>query len=110
MEAMLRTFKLGPKDLERISAAPNEPHHHAFEELIIGVAGTLEHFIDYRSESIDAPFVSFVTKGKVHRVRPAAKDGRCDMTVIRLRCWLAICGTLMPRSNSTVAASSGAEA
>jgi len=85
MEAMLRTFKLGPKDLERISAAPNEPHHHAFEELIIGVAGTLEHFIDYRSESIDAPFVSFVTKGKVHRVRPAAKDGRCDMTVIRFR-------------------------
>ncbi len=82
---MVHTFKLGPEDLAHIGAAPNEPHHHDFEELILGAAGTLEHFIDFRSESIDAPFVSFVTKGKVHRVRPAAKDGQCDMTVIRFR-------------------------
>jgi len=39
---MLCTFKLGPKDVERISEVPNEPHHHEFEELIIGAAGTLE--------------------------------------------------------------------
>ncbi|HMC96162.1 MAG TPA: hypothetical protein VKG92_00770, partial [Flavobacteriales bacterium] len=85
MEAMVHTFKLGPKDVEQISAAPNEPHHHEFEELIIGAAGTLEHFIDFRSETIDAPFIGFVTKGKVHRVRPRAKDGLCDITVIRFR-------------------------
>ena len=82
---MVRAFKLGPEEVERISAAPNEPHHHEFEELIIGTAGTLEHFIDFRSETIEAPFVGFVTKGKVHRVRPGVKDGQCDITVIRFR-------------------------
>ena len=71
--------------MEQIDAAPNEPHHHDFEELIIGVAGTLDHFIDFRSERIEAPFVSFVTKGKVHRARPGVKDGQCDMTVIRFK-------------------------
>ncbi len=82
---MVRAFKIGPQDVERISGEPNAPHHHEFEELIIGTAGTLEHFIDFRSETIDAPFIGFVTKGKVHRVRPRAKDGQCDITVIRFR-------------------------
>lgn len=82
---MVRLFKIGPADVEQIGAAPNEPHHHDFEELIIGAQGTLEHFIDFRSEKIEAPFVSFVTKGKVHRVRPGVKEGRCDMTVVRFR-------------------------
>lgn len=82
---MVRAFRLGPDEVERIRSTPNEPHHHDFEELIIGAEGTLEHFIDFRSETIDAPFVSFVTKGKVHRVRPGIKDGRCAMTVIRFR-------------------------
>lgn len=82
---MIRIFKLGPADVEQIDAAPNEPHHHDFEELIIGAAGTLEHFIDFRSETIEAPFVSFVTKGKVHRAKPGIKDGACDMTVIRFK-------------------------
>lgn len=85
MEPMIRIFKLGMDDVEQIDAAPNEPHHHDFEELIIGVAGTLDHFIDFRSERIEAPFMSFVTKGKVHRARPGLKDGQCDMTVIRFK-------------------------
>lgn len=85
MEPMIRIFKITPAELAQIDAAPNEPHHHDFEELIIGTAGTLEHFIDFRSETVEAPFVSFVTKGKVHRVRPGVKDGQCDMTVIRFQ-------------------------
>lgn len=85
MEAMVRAFKVGPDEVERISAAPNEPHQHDYEELFIGAAGELEHFIDFRSETIEAPFVGFVTKGKMHRVRPRVKDGRCDLTVIRFR-------------------------
>lgn len=85
MEAMVRAFKVGPEEVERISAAPNEPHQHDYEELFIGAAGELEHFIDFRSETIEAPFVGFVTKGKIHRVRPRVKDGRCALTVIRFR-------------------------
>lgn len=85
MEEMVRAFKVGQEEVERISAAPNEPHQHTYEELFIGAAGELEHFIDFRSETIQAPFVGFVTKGKIHRVRPRVKDGRCELTVIRFR-------------------------
>ena len=82
---MVRAFKVGPEDVERINATVNEPHHHDFEELLLGSAGTLEHLIDFRSETIEAPFIAFVTKGKVHRVKPGLKDGHCDITVIRFR-------------------------
>jgi len=66
-------------------AAPDDPHFHDFEELIIGKSGQLEHFIDFKTTVIDAPFVSFVTKGKVHRVIPKIKDGVCDMWVLRFK-------------------------
>lgn len=92
MEEMIRTFAIGPADVEKIAAEPNDPHHHDFEELIIGREGTLEHFIDFRSETIAAPFVSFVTKGKVHRVRPGLQEGRCDMRVVRFH------GELIPET------------
>ncbi|MBK6756086.1 MAG: AraC family transcriptional regulator [Flavobacteriales bacterium] len=71
------------------SSAPgngaNLPHHHDYEELIVAAQGSLEHFIDFRTEVMDAPFVSFVTKGKVHRVKPTMKDGACDMWVLRFK-------------------------
>lgn len=85
MEEMIRIFRIDPAEAERIAAEPNEPHHHDFEELIIGREGTLEHFIDFRSERIAAPFITFVTKGKVHRVRPGMQHGQCDMIVVRFR-------------------------
>ncbi len=85
MDEMVRVFRVDAKEVERLAGAANDPHHHDFEELIIGAVGTLEHFIDFRTETIDAPFVCFVTKGKVHRVRPQAKDGAVDMIVIRFK-------------------------
>lgn len=85
MEAIIRVFAVDATELERIDSAPNEPHHHDFEELIIGIKGTLEHFIDFRTETINAPFVSFVTKGKVHRLRPKLHHGEVDMIVLRFQ-------------------------
>lgn len=85
MDEMVRVFRLDEEEVERLATSENEPHHHTFEELIIGAVGTLEHFIDFRTETIEAPFVCYVTKGKVHRVRPQAKDGAVDMIVIRFR-------------------------
>lgn len=85
MDEMVRVFRVDEQEVERLAASSNDPHHHDFEELIIGVAGTLEHFIDFRTETVEAPFVSFVTKGKVHRVRPQMKHGRIDMVVIRFK-------------------------
>lgn len=69
----------------KIAAAPDEPHHHDFEELIVGIAGCLEHFIDFKSTTFHAPFVSFVTKGKIHRVIPGTENGVCQMWVLRFK-------------------------
>jgi AraC family transcriptional regulator, transcriptional activator of pobA len=85
MDELFRIFRIGVDEVERIAAGVNDPHQHDFEELIIGAEGQLEHFIDFRTEIISAPFVSFVTQGKVHRVKPGVKDGRCDLWVLRFR-------------------------
>ncbi|NGM62344.1 helix-turn-helix domain-containing protein [Sphingobacterium sp. SGG-5] len=85
---MIETFKIFQVDAseaEKIIASENEPHYHDFEELIISTEGQLEHFIDFKSTVLHAPFVSFVTKGKVHRVKPIIKDGKCHMWVIRFK-------------------------
>jgi AraC-like DNA-binding protein len=85
MDEPFKIFKVGVGDAEKIAASLNELHHHDFEELLIGIKGGLEHFIDFTSTTIEAPFISFVTKGKIHRVRPAIKDGQCDIWVIRFQ-------------------------
>lgn len=85
---MTETFKIFSVDVaeaNKIEASENEPHSHNFEELIIGIEGQLEHFIDFETTVFDAPFVSFITKGKAHRVQPLAKNGKCDMWVIRFK-------------------------
>lgn len=85
MNQLFKIFKVDSKEAIKISASPDEPHQHDFEELIIGMEGQLEHFIDFENTLLDAPLVSFVTKGKVHRVIPKLKNGKCDMWVIRFK-------------------------
>ena len=85
MNQLFDIFLLTEADLAKITTAPNKPHQHDFEELILGIEGQLEHFIDFRTEVIEAPFASFVSKGKTHRVVPGAKDGKCRMWVLRFK-------------------------
>lgn len=85
MNQLFRIFRLGPVEAKEIADSLNEPHVHDFEELIVGMEGEIEHFIDFKSEKFNAPFVSFVTKGKVHRVKPSARDDRFDMWVLEFR-------------------------
>ena len=85
MNQLFQIFKVGEEDAKKIMAVPDEPHNHDFEELIVGIDGQLEHFIDFKSEIYKAPFVSFVTKGKVHRVKPELKDGRFSIWVMRFK-------------------------
>jgi AraC family transcriptional regulator, transcriptional activator of pobA len=82
MTEIFKIFSVTPEEALQIGSKMNEPHHHNFEELIIGVEGQLEHFIDFKTTLFDAPFVSFITKGKVHRVRPVTKEGKCLMWVL----------------------------
>src|SRR5690606_31953260 len=77
--------KVDKAEASKINASPDEPHHHDFEELIIGIEGKIEHFIDFKTITLSAPFVSFVTKGKVHRVIPKLHNDACDMWVLRFK-------------------------
>ena len=85
MDTLFKIYKVDEQEALRIQSEPNEPHQHAFEELVIGLAGQIEHFIDFKSKIYDAPFVSFVSKGKIHRVVPLIKDGQCDFWVLRFK-------------------------
>lgn len=85
MNELFHIFKVDEAEAIRISSQPDEPHSHDFEELLIGISGELEHFIDFNATKTQAPFVSFVTKGKVHRVIPRPYNGKCDIWAIRFK-------------------------
>lgn len=85
MDKLFQIFKADVQDVTKVAESRNDPHFHDFEELIIGVEGSLEHFIDFKTTSIEAPFASFITKGKLHRVKPILKDGKCDMWILRFK-------------------------
>lgn len=85
MEKIFKIFQINEEDARRISSDPDEPHQHDFEELIVGMEGKLDHFIDFKNTLIEAPLVSFVSKGKLHRVIPLLKDEKCSMWVVRFK-------------------------
>lgn len=85
MNELFKIFNLNADAVKEIETAPNNPHRHDYEELIIGISGQLEHFIDFNSKTIPAPLVSFVTQGKVHRVKPQIRNGKCNMWVLRFK-------------------------
>jgi AraC-like DNA-binding protein len=85
MNPLFQIYKVDEAIATKISESPAEPHHHDFEVLLIGIQGAIEHFIDFKSSTFDAPFVSFVTKGKVHRLVPKLKDSKCNMWDIRFK-------------------------
>lgn len=85
MNQLFKIFKVDEAEATKISASPDEPHKHDFEELIIGINGQLEHFIDFKNIIIEAPLISFVTKGKVHRVIPKLHNDKCEMWAIRFK-------------------------
>jgi AraC-type DNA-binding domain-containing proteins len=85
---MEETFKIDLVNeigARNIDPAATVPHSHDFEELIIGAEGQLDHFIDFKSTLYQAPYVSFVTKGKVHLAKPTLKDNKCLLWVIRFK-------------------------
>ncbi len=85
MDDFFNIYKFGIDDAKSVASEPNEPHIHDYEELLIGLEGQLDHFIDFRSETIDAPYVSFITAGKIHRLKPLLKDEHCNIWVIRFK-------------------------
>jgi len=85
MNELFKIYKVDNREAEYIQSQANDPHHHEFEELIIGIKGKIDHFIDFKSETYVAPFASFVSRGKIHRVVPLLENGDCDFWVLRFK-------------------------
>lgn len=50
MSNLFHIFKVDQSEAKRISEQPDVPHIHNFEELMIGIDGELEHFIDSNTD------------------------------------------------------------
>jgi len=83
MEELFRIFQVDAKRAAEIKTTPDEPHIHDFDEMIIGVHGTLEHFIDFDNHTLNSPFISFIARGKFHRVVPHNLDDNYHLWAIR---------------------------
>lgn len=70
MNKLFRIIELTEEIAADISSRPTEIHFHDFEEIIIITEGNFEHFIDFKEETLQAPFASYVSMGKVHRLSP----------------------------------------
>jgi AraC-like DNA-binding protein len=85
MDQLFHIFRLGKKEAEEIETSPDEPHVHDFEELIVGIDGEIQHFIDFKCEKFKSPFISFVTKGKIHSIKQGIKNDKFDLWVIEFK-------------------------
>jgi AraC family transcriptional regulator, transcriptional activator of pobA len=85
MNQLFEILRLTDEAVVKSVADPDKPHCHDYEELIIGNEGLLEHFIDFGVETIFSPFVSFVTKGKFHRLIVKSENGKFDIWLIKIK-------------------------
>ncbi len=85
MKELFTISKLEAARASEIANTPNDPHIHEFEELLVGVQGKLEHLIDFRKDIYTAPYVSFIAKGKTHRLKPILHEGLCSIWVIKFQ-------------------------
>lgn len=70
MDKLFRIIEITAELAWEISSGPKEDHFHDFEELIVVTEGSLTHYIDFRVEVATAPFICYVSMGKMHRLEP----------------------------------------
>lgn len=68
-EQYIEIVEFDENKLKRMSQFIFDPHNHDDEELLIITQGEMEHFIDFQNTIIPAPFISFVNRGKMHRIQ-----------------------------------------
>lgn len=85
MKELFEIFRVNDLVLKKLKQSSEQPHQHNYEEIIVVIKGTLEHFIDFDSNLLYAPFASFITKGKPHHIKPIDDGQACDGFVIRFQ-------------------------
>lgn len=68
MEQPFVIIKITQAFVDEVRANREDAHFHDFEELVIVTEGSLEHYIDFQMEVIQAPAASYISMGKMHRV------------------------------------------
>jgi AraC-like DNA-binding protein len=85
MDQLFSIVRLDKARALEIAARPDEVHVHDFEELIVGIRGRLEHYINCEMVTVDAPLVAFVARGQSHRIITRLSGGAFDMWVLRFK-------------------------
>lgn len=70
MEKLFRIFEITEELADDLATRTIESHFHDFEELIIVTQGSMEHFIDFKMEAVNAPVACYISTGKTHRLIP----------------------------------------
>jgi len=70
MDTQFHIFEITKEVVESIIAKPYDAHFHNFEELILVTEGSIEHFIDFKNEIVEAPVACYVSMGKMHKLIP----------------------------------------
>jgi len=68
MDKPFTILKITKEFVDTLRAKREGAHFHDFEELIIVTEGSLEHYIDFQVEIMQAPSVTYVSMGKMHRI------------------------------------------
>lgn len=76
MDDFIRMYPLSYANALAAGHKSRDLHIHEFEELIVRVEGEIEHFIDFKAGVYKDPFVSFITQGKVHIMKPLKVVGK----------------------------------
>ncbi|WP_313001676.1 helix-turn-helix domain-containing protein [Chryseobacterium gleum] len=85
MDTIFKIFKINTSDSEKAVEQYNQLHKNEFEELLIGKCQNLEHFIDFKTHLIEGPFVSFISQGKSHKIKPLLSEEKCEIWGIRFK-------------------------
>lgn len=85
MNHLFKIFRINTKKPEAKSTLALKNFQNDFEELIIGIEGKIKYFVDFNSNIIEAPFVGFISKGQLHRIRADLEDNYLDMWVLRFK-------------------------
>ena len=70
MKKLFRIFEITREMAEDISTKTYEPHLHDFEEVLLVTEGSLEHYIDFKVEVVNAPAACYVPMNKMHKLVP----------------------------------------
>jgi len=70
MEKLFHIFEITKEFVEDLLSRTYDAHFHDFEELILITEGSLEHYIDFKVEVVQAPVASYVSMNKMHKLIP----------------------------------------